>query len=633
MRGKQIGANGTAGDIVWGGVPDVQMRGGDGGPLAGRPIGQEYDGLESGELAWIMGRKFLSDPTSQDGATLADGSVPWRAVSQSAHALGAGYGPDRMQRLAYTSWMEAYFRALFGNRPIMLNNISLSGPKQVYMSDDLKKYAPYLKGASVLGSVDLPHVLNGIYSANPTALKYTGTYNRETPYKKDDNPREPPVTGQRDAPAKEGLSSGLLVVEKGPFLRGKIVNDDAVDMLAPELSAPNSGQDIFHSVPRNMGDRLAFDALYSEMRAANFFDWSPDGMVLSKLESPSGEPLSSAELDARQAQLFNVCIQGPAIAKTWTGDPKMQCMPLDRVFIVMVADISSVIAGKDKGIGAGAALPAAWTKYGEWVRPPTGGPSRAKAGKPGVDAELEKATKAFEDAKVNVGEAGGYGLYAKAVGELFKAQAASVGSGSDGDRSAARAAVANARATMDTFFDKLQDDYDEAVSGACKQGTIGFETSTMTNFRLMRVTSSYLAATSACVVGENGKVDPKSRCGLRLGQKTDDAKTVTGEYIIGGWCIGTVIDSAASRASIGNMVRTAPASMAININVNVEWWSGDDLYKRYMDVDRTVQQRGQMAALDEKTNPTKLVQAREAKFDVPMADLEEALPWVPFRRK
>ena len=43
--------------------------------------------------------------------------------------------------------------------------------------------------------------------------------------------------------------------------------------------------------------------------------------------------------DARQAQLFNVAVQGPAIAKVWTGDAKLQVMPMDKVFVVMVADI------------------------------------------------------------------------------------------------------------------------------------------------------------------------------------------------------------------------------------------------------------------------------------------------------
>ncbi len=490
----------------------------------------QYDGLETGELAWVLGRKLLG--TATEGATLAD-------ISQSAHALGLGYGPDRMQRLAYTSYMEAYFRAVHGKQHIKLADVKLSGSAQLLMSSELNSYSSFLGDASVLGAVDLPHVVNGDTSGQTATLKYQGANGATV-----------------DADPAKGLACGLLVVEKGPFLRGKIVNDDVVDMIAPGLKTPNGGNPIFHSVPRNMGDRLAFDALYAEMRQGSFFDWSPDGMVLSKLESPAGEPLSSAELDARQAQLFNVCIQGPAIAKTWSGDSKMQCMPLDRVFVVIVADISSATGGGGKD-------------------------------------------------------------YAAAIDELFAAHAAN-STATATDRVKTQERLAAARSAIDGFFGKLAADYDTAISGACKQGTLNISSSVMTNFRLMRVTSSYLAATSACVVDASGNVDPKSRCGLKLGQ---NAGTVTGEYIIGGWCIGSVIDSAASRSSIGNMVKTAPASMAININVNVEWWSGDDLYRRYMDVGGTVFQRGQQAKSPEA------FAARAAGRDVSVADLEEALPW------
>ena len=57
------------------------------------------------------------------------------------------------------------------------------------------------------------------------------------------------------------------------------------------------------------------------------------------------------------------------------------------------------------------------------------------------------------------------------------------------------------------------------------------------------------------------------------------------EYFVGGWCIGTVIDSAASRSMSHNTVRSAPSTMAINVDVNVDWWSADKLYQHYQGVD------------------------------------------------
>ena len=100
----------------------------------------------------------------------------------------------------------------------------------------------------------------------------------------------------------------------------------------------------------------------------------------------------------------------------------------------------------------------------------------------------------------------------------------------------------------------------------------------MTNFRWRRSTSSYLANHSA--------IKPQSqhsRCGLGLG--SDDGanpSVVTGQYIVGAWRVGTVLDNAASRAGAPSMgVRTAPSSYAISVNVNVQWVSSDALFRRY----------------------------------------------------
>ena len=109
----------------------------------------------------------------------------------------------------------------------------------------------------------------------------------------------------------------------------------------------------------------------------------------------------------------------------------------------------------------------------------------------------------------------------------------------------------------------------------------------------MRSTSSNMANYSNFVIGNNS-----SRCGLNLGRgnyDTSEGKQANGcgEYIVGAWCIGTVIDSAASRSTVGTLVRTAPTSMALNLNVNIEWWSGDRLYKSYMDDSGLTLHRGQ----------------------------------------
>ena len=102
MRALQKGPGGMGSGqaVVWANYPNMPGR--SGGGLNGRPLGQEYDGLESGELAWILGRRFIS------------------SYATGPDAGGGGFGPDRMQRLAYTAWIEAFFHATFGKVVINL---------------------------------------------------------------------------------------------------------------------------------------------------------------------------------------------------------------------------------------------------------------------------------------------------------------------------------------------------------------------------------------------------------------------------------------------------------------------------------------------------------------------------------
>ena len=148
------------------------------------------------------------------------------------------------------------------------------------------------------------------------------------------------IGGMVAAPLRPGAQTlppkncGLFVLESGPFLRGKLYSDG--------LLRDTDGGDI----PRNLGDQLAFEALYAKMASMNMMDWTPDGLVLSKLEGPTGDQAGSQAIDAKQAQLFNICVQGPALARSWTGQPLLQCMPMDKVFVVVVADVSTELGAK-----------------------------------------------------------------------------------------------------------------------------------------------------------------------------------------------------------------------------------------------------------------------------------------------
>lgn len=614
-------------------IPDVDQR--IGGEITGRLVQQEYEGLDSGELAWILGRRFIHQ-TGEEERGFADiddddtGKLSaFRAFNTSAHGLGMGAGPDRMQRLAYTSWIEASFRARHGTKSINLSNLSLASDKGQYLSSVLRQYKPFIAGATALMAVDVPFVIEEKIGRDlplPT-MEQTGDDGRGIP-----------------APANlhgGGFACGLFVMEKGPFLRGKMINSDPVDVVAPGCFTPNGAAPISDTLPRNLGDEIAFEALFAELRAHGMFDWTPDGMVLSKLESPSGEPMSNAELDARSGQLFNVAIQGPAVAKTWTGNPMMQCLPMDKVFVVMVADVHAKVLegagaegaetvqsneGQVEGLEAMDAY-ARWAKGGDNHAPPrpfdAEGWSEVKS--------LIQAAKQATPSDTAADPWGGAG-HADRVKQRFEVYAAAATPGATAELGAA---VTEQRLLMEQAFQYGNGSKEWANTAArLQRGTAGVQDCTMSNFRLMRVTSSFLSSYSY-VEYENGAVKKGSRCGLRAGSNRPpsaeadaplDRQLATGteicsEFIIGGWCIGTVLDSAASRSTVGHQVRTAPASMAINVNVNIEWWSGDKLYKHYMDVDGTVHQRGQRPEQEDGAED------RERKTDVNRADRPEKVVW------
>jgi hypothetical protein len=52
------------------------------------------------------------------------------------------------------------------------------------------------------------------------------------------------------------------------------------------------------------------------------------------------------------------------------------------------------------------------------------------------------------------------------------------------------------------------------------------------------------------------------------------------EVIVGAWHIGTVLDTAASRGS-GRGFATHNYDSAVNVNVSIDWWSGDRLHKNF----------------------------------------------------
>ena len=150
------------------------------------------------------------------------------------------------------------------------------------------------------------------------------------------------------------IHQGIFARDFGPFLRGKGITQDMIS----GTPGSNGGQPVAlragvgapsgpypprtvqpYQVSRCAGDELAFALFEQLLEEKGLTDWRPDGIVLSKGVNDPSDKLSDEYLEARDGQLFNMRIQGPAIATSWTGDPALEVMPLDKVFVVIVADV------------------------------------------------------------------------------------------------------------------------------------------------------------------------------------------------------------------------------------------------------------------------------------------------------
>ena len=609
----------------------------------GRRKAYEYDGLEAGEVAWCLGKCFdipapqgVNGPfpslTSVMGATHPT-NIPLPSTGQAAtdafqadpavrdynptgdgalrNQVGAfnGYGPDRMQRLAYTAWVEAFFRERVGVQTIDLlaRENAVGAGVHGNMDGEIATHRPFVAGASVFAVADV-------------------AYGLHTPFE--------PHDGSRPAGEKVQLTGaqiqGLFAMETGPFLRSMSTDTDPVPIRHVEVRAtPEAGNPledalqvadgivgatstapgpdlagaaqaptaraILEEVPRNLGSELAQRGLACILRRHGMMNWIPDGIVLSKLEN-GPDPYADMEYDARSGALFNIGIAGPAVTKSWTGDHRMEAQPLDKVFILMVADLSYELKADGAGEG-GCDEQGALTQAMAEMQRDGAAPHRLRAANDlavnaanmdttvdmrgqriggGADADTAYTQlyadfiTAYRAWRADEKGAGRYDTLKVALRNLNEY----MGVGSDGNASASRDAV-NDTGRNSAF---------NVAARQLRSGVIGLEKAQLSNFRLMRATSSFLTNYSNPFKRTNLN---DARCGLPIGFDATGANGAgagAASYIVGGWCIGTILDSGASRAAVSNQVRTAPCSMAMNINVNVQWWTADELYTHYMDV-------------------------------------------------
>ena len=150
------------------------------------------------------------------------------------------------------------------------------------------------------------------------------------------------ISGCKDSIAdKEDTNlQGIFARDFGPFPKGKGTATKLVS-----CTGPMSAGEIKHrasyqtTMSRNAGDDLAFSVLDALLMEAGCTDWRPDGIVLSKGVNDPSDKMSDEYLEARDGQLYNIRVQGPAVSSSWAGERSMETLPLDKVFVVIVADV------------------------------------------------------------------------------------------------------------------------------------------------------------------------------------------------------------------------------------------------------------------------------------------------------
>ena len=506
----------------------------------------ETDDLRATKLAFILGRRSAEvagiasrglvdssgDPISGSNRIDADGGMydyGFQLAINNGFAPGVP-GTERFQKLCSFEYLERYFTNVLCNKGI---NLGEAVDRTTPLWD-----SGLMRATNAAALARAEHRGNAVAGADNVGADIAAGLAGKTMLAMPDLCTLLGMKGS-DAAEEPKRLQGIFARDLGPFLRGKGVETSILNGTpggsggsgAPfAVNGANGTKHIdpFH-VSRCAGDELAFGILERLMEQKGLTDWRPDGIVLSLGADDPSDKLSDEYFKARDAQLFNVRVQGPAIGASWTGDPALETMPLDKVFVVIVADC--------------------W-----WGTPPAGA----------IATFLNKVAPVG-------GQAPGQPTLDQLKGYL---------------------AARNAELDGANLVDKGTLDAFNTNADAAMAGT---EDARLCNFRVQLATSSQMINYSGLRFGRDDKqvlgndqqtrdefvrVPNQSRMGLRLGKNG-------AEYIVGGWCIGNVLDTSASRGSMPGTgssigVRTAPNSMALNINVQIDWWDPDRMWRCFM---------------------------------------------------
>ena len=513
---------------------------------------KETEDLRATSLAFILGIRGDSKPPRPilEGNEQSPG-VPGYNVAYQPSIMPAMVGTERFQQLCSIEYLHEYFRQVLAGKTIALDETYDEATKT--MQGSVKSTGPisvYTAAKHEAEQANIPDDGPGRPKIDPN----------DTMLSMPDLAKQMGLEGSEAREAPKNYQ-GIFARDLGPFLKGKGSATELVHGTVnnlPQLFNPEAPDEEKYSaqpfcLSRNFGDEVAFSLLDAKLLENGITDWRPDGIVLSKGVNDPSDQLSNEYLEARDGQLFNIRIQGPAIGTAWTGERSLEVLPLDKVFVVIVADCWY----DAKSL----------TKYDASVAPDEKGKGGRERKDVTVASLLAKGIQTTDDVRD----------YQVLRSKYLK--------------------------------EPLDEDAFKAKQAAAFQGAD--ENTVLANFRVMVSTSSQMINHSTFKAKGNGTIDPSakrrklsgtSRMGLALSNEV-------GEYIVGGWQIGAVMDTAASRgsmpqgASLG--IRSAPNSAAMNINVNVSWYNADRLCRSFNNPESSVKQRFETLATKLK-NPVNM---------------------------
>lgn len=582
----------------------------------------ETTNLRATTIAFVLGKRSAPDgrnATPFDGVD-AIGIDPAYGTSFGINGILAPGVKDhnRFAKLCSMEYLERYFRCI-------LRGVKIDVPNEIRETGDMA----YLKNkdGSDLGA--LGGTLKTLAGSDMDGTK-TGA----------DRAKVAKRSGAAYVSATDASAAlrrqGLFVADKGPFLRGKGITSGMVDRTGTKgpVQDPATGKIMVQpgTVERNLGDKFAFSWLWKQLLDKGVLDWVPDGIVQSKLLNDPSDAVSDERFDARDGELYNVVVQGPALSSSWSGPDKthLEVLPLDKVFVAIVADVwfqapsdLPVIADP---YGSGSDSLALYTltltdnsfanareKRAPSAQPallgvaldPSVGGSVPRPPDPGLasqyDAAMDKYRAYDQRNQDRAAWDANNALYEADVAALAEIKAVR-----DNVGNAKQAVADRATATPDgdklTRYMRAKEAYLSLYGLNTQKGSAAFaknqgihyatkdvsagalagdsseaRQATMINFRPVLMTSSQMVRFSAYSASSS-----HSRCGLAL-------CGLFGEYVVGAWSLGNILDSAASRAALpgGSLVgiREAPNSKAHTLNVGVEWYDADRLYRSYMNVE------------------------------------------------